>query len=196
MESKANDVSEHYKKIDLEITERDHAHFHVPIINKNEHGQRIDNTIIDISCNIQDWRGRGEKSKKTQDQNQNRDKANVEANNYNHDLRCQESGTMRKTLFQPTIHNKSHGGIAGGEHGNVWETRERRESNQESFMRKQQEKVCTILYGSNYFSHVSEFQPYKKNIRRDLKPCQKDAFFPKTKYSLNLNLIRISLIYK
>jgi hypothetical protein len=162
MESKVNDVSssvaasEHRQTIDLEIIDRDHTRFHIPTTNNNVNGRRIDDTIIDISCNIQDWRGRGDKYEKLQEKNQNRDKANVEAKNYNQEFRCQESGTMRKTLFQPTSDNKSHCSKAGGEHGKVWETQEDRESKQESCRRKQQEEVCTGFSGSSYFSYVSE----------------------------------------
>lgn len=154
MESKVNDVcssataSEQRQTIDIEIIDRDHTHFHIPTINNNVYRPRIDDTIIDISCNIQGLRGRGDKYEKTQNQNQNRDKANVEAKNYDHDSTCQESGTMRKTLFQPTGDKDSHGSIGGDEHG---KTRERRVSNQDSCRRKQQEEVCTSFSSSNYF---------------------------------------------
>lgn len=166
MESKVNDVSssvassEHRQTIDIEIIDRDRTHFHIPTTNNNVNEPRIDDTIIDISCNIQDWRERGDKYEKIQDQNQNKDKANVETENYNHDSRC---GTMRKTLFQPTSDNKSHGSIAGGENGKVWETQESRESNQDSCSRKQQDEVCTSFSGSSYFSHVSELPTISKN---------------------------------
>jgi hypothetical protein len=169
MESKINDISssaatsEHHQIIDLQIIDRDHTHFHIPNINNNVNRPRIDETIIDISCNIQDWRESGDKYGKTQDLKQIRDKSNVEAKNCSHESRCQGSGTIRKTLFQSTSHNKSHDSIAGGEHGKEWKTQECRESNRESCRRKQQE-VCISLSSSSYSSHVSEFPIITKRM--------------------------------
>jgi hypothetical protein len=161
MESKVNDVSssvaasKHRQTIDLQITDRDHSHFYIPTKSNKVNGTRIDDPIIYISCNIQDRRGRVDNCKKTQDQNQNRDKANVEVKKYNHDSGCQESGILRKTLFQPTSRNKSQGSFVGGQYGKIWETQERRESNQESCKRKQQEEVCTNSCGRTYLLHFS-----------------------------------------
>jgi hypothetical protein len=183
--SKVNDISpsvsasENRETSEPQITDQDHTHFHIPTTSNTLTGPRIDETIIDISCNVQDCRGRVDKCEKIQDQNQNKDEAKFEPHNYNY-----HSG-VKKTSVQTPSHNKSQGSLAGGRYGKAWETQGRRESNQESCRRKQQEEVSLNFFGHSYVSHTAE----SLNGQRNLKPrserciCSQNQIFSNPKFN-------------